>query len=102
MGAEADLSDPGPGGGRNDGSIYDDGYDKDGNPTFHYRSDFMKQDVIERTLQGGFQAEYSFRLGPGEVLLSGGYLFEYLKNKDLRTGVTEVNHYGNIGIGYRY
>ncbi|MCL1818231.1 MAG: hypothetical protein FWG35_04815 [Spirochaetaceae bacterium] len=102
MGTEADLDDPGPGGGRNDGSVYDDGYDKDGNPTFHYRSDFMKQDVIERTLQGGFQAEYSFRLGPGEAFLSGGYLFEYIKNKDLRKGETEANHYGNIGIGYRF
>jgi hypothetical protein len=88
--------------GRNDGSIYDDGYNSIGDPIFHYKTYFLSQRVIEKTYQGGFQAEYAFRLGPGSVLLSGGYLFEYIRNKDLVAGEKETNHYGNFGIGYRY
>jgi hypothetical protein len=89
-------------GDRNDGSIYDDGYDAGGNPIFHYKTYFLSQHPIERTYQGGFQAEYAFKLGPGAFLLTGGYLFEYIKNKDLVSGETEVNHYGNVGVGYRF
>ncbi|MDR1316237.1 MAG: hypothetical protein LBK13_05110 [Spirochaetales bacterium] len=99
MGSAADL---GGSGGRNDGSIYDDGYDSAGDPIFHYKTYFLSQAVIERTYQGGFQAEYSFGLGPGSVLLAGGYLFEHIRNKDLVSGQNETNHYGNFGIGYRY
>jgi hypothetical protein len=104
MGSDADLGDPGDAGyeGRNDGSIYDDGYDSNGDPIFHYKTYFLSQEIIERTFQGGIQAEYSFQLGPGSLLLSGGYLFEYIKNKDLVRGENETNHYGNVGIGYRY
>jgi hypothetical protein len=92
----------GTGGSRNDGSIYDDGYDHDGDPIFHYKTYFLSQKPVERTYQCGFQAEYSFRAGPGSILLAGGYLFEYIKNKDLVSGETETNHYGNVGIGYRF
>jgi hypothetical protein len=99
MGTDADL---GGSGGRNDGSIYDDGYDSAGNPIFHYKTYFLSQAVIERTYQGGFQAEYAFELGPGSLLLAGGYLFEHIRNKDLVSGQNETNHYGNFGIGYRY
>jgi hypothetical protein len=100
MGTDADLG--GADGGRNDGSIYDDGYDSGGDPIFHYKTYFLSQDVIERTFQGGFRAEYSFKLGPGEFLLAGGYLFEYIRNKDLVEGEHEVNHYGSAGLGYRF
>ncbi|MDR2588885.1 MAG: hypothetical protein LBC67_05605 [Spirochaetales bacterium] len=89
-------------GGRNDGSIYDDGYDVDGNPIFHYETRFLSQDVVEKIFQGGVQAEVFFRLGPGSVTLSGGYLFERILNKSLVPGLTETNHYFNAGLGYRY
>jgi hypothetical protein len=92
----------GSGGTRNDGSIYDDGYNYDGDPIFHYETHFLSQPLVERTYQGGFQAEYSFKLGPGAFILSGGYLFERVTNKDLVAGENEINHYGNFGIGYRY
>jgi hypothetical protein len=103
--ASVNMQDPdsdGQGGSRNDGSIYDDGYNHKGEPIFHYKTYFLSQDVIERTFQGGFRAEYSFKLGPGEFLLSGGYLFEYIRNKDLVEGEHEANHYGSVGVGYRF
>jgi hypothetical protein len=99
--ASADMIDPDPGG-RNDGSIFDDGYNKEGNATFHYKTKFLNQKPVEMTFQGGFQAEYSFKLGSGAFLLQGGYLLEHIRNKNLQKGVTGTNHYFNAGFGYRY
>jgi hypothetical protein len=87
---------------RNDGTILDDGYNTDGKATFHYDTRFLSQDVIETTWQAGFQAQYSLPAGPGSLLFKGGYLFEYVKNKDLVDGEEDFRNYINLGIGYRY
>jgi hypothetical protein len=41
-------------------------------------------------------------LGPGSVLLEGGYTFEYCEDKDLVKGRTDTTHYINVGLGYRF
>ncbi|GAB4367226.1 MAG: hypothetical protein Kow009_04070 [Spirochaetales bacterium] len=87
---------------RNDGTILDDGYNKYGKATFHYDTRFLDQSVIEKIWQAGFNARYQFPLGPGALLLEGGYTFEYYQNKDLVSGETDTIHYVNVGLGYRF
>jgi hypothetical protein len=87
---------------RNDGTILDDGYNKFIKAIFHYDTRFLDQAIIETTFQGGFQADYAMPAGPGAVLLKGGYLFEYVKNKNLVDGKDDSLHYFNVGVGYRY
>ncbi|HOV37674.1 MAG TPA: hypothetical protein PLG79_03045 [Spirochaetales bacterium] len=87
---------------RNDGSILDDGYNKYGKAIFHYNTRFLNQSVIEKVWQAGFNASYRIPLGPGAVLLEGGYTFEYWEDKDLVKGRTDTTHYINVGLGYRF
>jgi len=87
---------------RNDGTILDDGYNKYGKATFHYDTRFLDQSVIEKVWQAGFNARYRLPLGPGSVLLQGGYTFEYYQNKGLVSGKTDTIHYVNVGVGYRF
>lgn len=87
---------------RNDGTILDDGYNKYGKATFHYDTRFLNQSVIEKVWQAGFNARYRLPLGPGSVLVEGGYTFEYYQNKDLVSGKKETIHYVNIGLRYRF
>lgn len=87
---------------RNDGTILDDGYNKYGKATFHYDTRFLNQSVIEKVWQAGFNARYRLPLGPGSVLLEGGYTFEYYQNKGLVSGETDTVHYVNVGLGYRF
>jgi aryl-phospho-beta-D-glucosidase BglC (GH1 family) len=87
---------------RNDGSILDDGYNKYGKAIFHYNTRFLNQSVIEKVWQAGFNASYRIPLGPGSVLLEGGYTFEYCEDKDLVKGRTDTTHYINVGLGYRF
>ncbi len=87
---------------RNDGTILDDGYNADGKATFHYDTRFLDQSVIEKVWQAGFNVRYRLPLGPGSVLLEGGYTFEYYQNKGLVSGKTDTIHYVNVGLGYRF
>ncbi|MFQ3621054.1 MAG: hypothetical protein SNJ78_08925, partial [Spirochaetales bacterium] len=87
---------------RNDGTILDDGYNKYGKATFHYETRFLNQSVIEKVWQGGIQARYQLPLGPGTLLLEGGYTLEYYQDKGLVKGETDTVHYFTAGLGYRF
>ncbi len=93
---------------RNDGTILDDGYDKDVKPTFHYKTNFLNQDKIEKTLQAGIQVSYSFPFWFGSLFLEGGYMFEnvdnfdYIPGRDAYDRGDGVLHYVNFGAGFRY
>lgn len=93
---------------RNDGTILDDGYDEQTEPTFHYETRFLQQDVIEKTFQASLQVSYSFPFWFGSMIVEGGYMFEDVKNFDYIPGRDAVDrgdgvlHYFNLGAGFRY
>ncbi len=93
---------------RNDGTILDDGYDENVEPTFHYDTKFLTQDEIEKTLQAGFQVQYSMPFWFGTLLVEGGYMFEnvdnymYIPGRDAYNRGDGVLHYFSFGMGFRY
>ncbi len=87
--------------GDGDGSIFDDGYDDDGECTFQDTTRFLRQDIIERIFQIGIQGKTVFRSGENLITGTAGYTLEYVNNKDL-TSTDEWNHYFNIGAGISF
>ena len=87
---------------RNDGSILDDGYNSLGDASFHYKTNFLSQAVLETVAQAGFQVEYSIPVGIMTALIKGGYTFQHTWNKDLVRDESETLHFANFGLGFRY
>jgi hypothetical protein len=85
-----------------DGTIFDDGYDDAGNPTFQSETRFLTQDVLEKTLQLGLSADYTLWKGWGMLEGSFSYTFERILNPGLAQGEREFNHYFALALGYQY
>jgi hypothetical protein len=77
-----------------DGSYYDDGYN--GSATFIAPARFLTQNVIEYVLQLGCDINFTFGLGWSELQIGIGYMFEYVRNKNLLPGNEQYNHFVNI------
>ncbi len=92
----------------NKGTIWDDGfythYDAAngktaGKPSFALFPRFLGQSVIERTLQFEGYVSGLFLTGKvAELSANIAYTFEYIMNKNLEQGRTEINNYINVNI----
>ncbi len=92
--------------GTDDGTIYDDGYDENGDHSFK-EFKFLTQDAIEYTLVGGFDVSYTFDLNPSRLSLLLGYRLEHIRNQrnssgDPVMGNNETNQYVMGGFIYSY
>ncbi len=87
---------------RNDGSILDDGYNVHGDSSFHYKTNFLNQAVLETAVQAGFQIEYSIPVGIMTAIIKGGYTFQRVWNVGTVQDENETFHYANFGLGLRY
>lgn len=87
-----------------EGGLFDPGYRNGGSASFQTETRFLTQDVIERSLQVGIDAEYDINIpgGGGGLLAHAGYLFEHRTNADLVEGRSESNHRLDVGFTYRY
>lgn len=86
--------------GGGDGTIFDDGFNG-GICTFQDTTRFLRQDIIEKTLQIGLTAEVTYPFNNLLFTATTGYTLEYIRNKDLVPG-EEWNQYLKIGAGVRY
>ncbi len=87
--------------GDGDGTIFDDGFDDSGVCTFQDTTRFMVQDIIEKTLQAGFNAEMFYDVFDFRLSGNAGYTSEWVWNSDLVAGF-EWNNYFEIGFGLSY
>ncbi len=85
-----------------DGTIFDDGYDEDGRPTFQSETRFLTQDVLEHTFIAGIEASVFVPFRFGVVSGAAGYTFEHRQNSDLVAGTESSAHYFSISAGYEY
>jgi hypothetical protein len=85
-----------------DGTIFDDGYDDSGSPTFQSETRFLSQDVLEKTLQLRLDADYTLWKKWGRLRGELGYTFERILNAGLVQGELELNHYFSLSLGYQY
>jgi hypothetical protein len=86
-----------------DGSIYDDGYAPGENPTFLGASRFLTQGVLEHTLQASIDLHAAFRLFDAITLDAGiGYLFEYVWNHELASGIDRIENLVSLSLGFTY
>lgn len=87
-----------------EGGLFDPGYRNGGSASFQTETRFLTQDVIERSLQFGVDAEYDINIPGGGVglLAYAGYLFEHRANADLVEGRSESNHRFDFGFTYRF
>jgi hypothetical protein len=85
-----------------DGTIFDDGYDDAGNPTFQSETRFLSQDVLEKILQLGLDADYTLWKGWGTLKGKLGYTFERILNPGLVQGEREFNHFFALSLSYQY
>ena len=83
-----------------DGTIFDDGYGS-GGATFKTGTRFLSQDVLEKTIQLGFDAKAWYDTPIGQIQGMLSYTFEYIMNKDL-TSSNDLNNYVGFGLGFRY
>ncbi|GEM_PF-2689753 len=58
-----------------EGSVFDDGYDENGNVTFYGPSTFLTGN-IENVIQTGFQMSLNFRTNIIDLSIGGGYTFQ--------------------------
>ncbi len=84
-----------------DGSIFDDGFDDSGQPTFQDSTRFLTQDILEYNFQIGAEGDLRIPLGKGVVTAKAGYTLEYWTNKDF-TNEKELSHIFTIGTGYLF
>ncbi len=89
-----------------DGTIFDDGYDEDGRPTFQSETRFLTQDVLEHTFLAGIKASARLpvprRSGSRGGRLELGYTFEHRRNLDLVADTQSQAHYLSISVSYEY
>jgi hypothetical protein len=83
-----------------DGTIFDDGYDN-GSATFKTGTRFLSQDVLEKTIQAGFDVKAWYDTPFGQLQGTLSYTFEYIMNKGLGTS-DALNNYLGLGVGFRY
>ena len=82
------------------GSIFDDGVIMSGTEVVEKLFDslnFLTQDVVETTLQAGFELEYAMEISGNPLTLMGGYTFEYIWNEDLIKNSDTLNNYLEFG-----
>lgn len=86
-----------------EGGLFDPGY-AGTSATFQTETRFLTQDVIERTIQLGFDASFDMQVpgGLGGFGVRAGYTFEWINNADLAEGTTEINHRLDLGVTYRF
>jgi len=85
-----------------DGTIFDDGFDDQGKPTFQETTRFLIQDVLEYRIQGGVDSELAFSLkGRRKLYGNLGYALEYVINEDL-TDSRNIYNYFTLGFSCRF
>lgn len=85
-----------------EGTIFDDGYDDDGNATFQHETRFLSQNVLEYTLQFGIQSAFAYPLKKIKFEWGLGYTLEAVFNKDLVRDENEINNLINFNFGISY
>jgi hypothetical protein len=83
-----------------DGTIFDDGYNGD-SATFKTGTRFLSQDILEKTIQAGFDAKAWYDTPIGQIQGTLSYTFEYVLNAGL-TRSSDLNNYLGLGLGFRY
>ena len=93
-----------------DGSIFDPGYDINGQATFApgyalpagmVYTRFLTQSVLEKSLQAGIDAKLNLDTPIGHVQVDFGYTLQYVLNVDLTTS-NALNNYLSLGVVYTY
>jgi len=85
-----------------DGTVFDDGYDDEGQPTFQSETRFLIQDLIEQTAKAGLTSTLSVRVRGFEISAVAGYTFTYSRNVGLIEGETESVHTFELSVGTRF
>ncbi|MDR0558114.1 MAG: capsule assembly Wzi family protein [Treponema sp.] len=87
--------------GRHDGSIYDDGFTKDGNNYSVIR--FLTQNTLDTRLAAGLEVAWRLPfLSFGEFSLFANYVFEYGWNRDLVRDNNGIVNYWSVGGSWRW
>ncbi len=89
-----------------DGSVFDDGYDKEGNHTFKDPR-FLTQDTLEYSFTAGLDLAYTLDLDPYVLKLLLGYRLEHIRNRMNTEGYpvkgdNETSHYLMSGFVCSY
>jgi hypothetical protein len=85
-----------------DGTIFDDGYDDEGNATFQDETRFLSQDILEYTFQFGFDSLFEYPLKKINFKWGLGYTFEAVFNKDLVEDQNEIRNLLKVSFGISY
>jgi len=84
-----------------DGSIFDPGYDDEGNPTFQDSTRFLSQEILEYNMQCGIGTVTRVPVGKGRLTFEAGYVLEYIWNKDFEPG-EEIRNIVTLGVEYAF
>lgn len=85
-----------------DGTIWDDGYDDSGRPTFQNETRFLTQEVLEQTLQVGTRLRAAVPQIPGSATVGLGITGEWVWNAGLVEGDRDRTLYVELDMAYRY